>query len=300
MRFRTMLLSFLVAAQAFNLPLVTQAATLNYTPVPGHESGLMQGEAPISKVGKLKLDQGIARINGNKVDIIEGSGDGGQTLLSGVLISPNLDAKGKQAKYEALAYFQDGSALKTIADPASNEQVELTDKSLVTGKIDSINNDSIVVQTENGSQIVKLDQVAEIRSPKLYKTTLIAQADSTIEPGTPFVAQAIQTNSVPVVKPDVIIHEKVAAPPTVVATPPRRSILGPLLATLLGAAAIATAIAVPLGVCLGGGGNDNRIGDLLTYQAFLNLQRNQNIATFLPFATPFGRPFVSPFFGPIL
>jgi lipopolysaccharide export system protein LptA len=301
MRLKTLLSNLLAAAMAFNLPLATQAATVSYSPVPGCESGLMQGEAPISKVGKLKLEQGVARLNGSKVEIVEKNASGEESLLSGVLISPALDTHGKQAKYEALAYFQDGSALNQIADPSAKEQVELTDNSLVTGKIDSIGSDAIVVDTANGQQTVKLDQVAEIRSPKLFKTTLIAQADSTIEPGVPFIAQAVQTQTAPL-KPDIIIHEKVTpaqavAAPTVVQTAaaPRPQWWKAVLATVVGGCLLATAIAVPLGVCLGGGG-DHRFEQIANYNAVVNFQRNQNIfASQFPFATPVNPFLFNPF-----
>lgn len=254
MRPSTFLLSILIGMQGMDIPLLAQAATLNYKPVAGYESGLLQGEAPISQVGKLKLDQGIARINGSKVDIVnESAGAEKKVLLSGILISPTLDTNGKRAKYQALAYFQDGEALQSIADPQVNEQIELTDSSLVTGKIEKIDADSIVVGTENGSRTVSLDQVAEIRSPKLYKTTLVALADSTIEPGTPFVAQAVQSEACPTA-PDVIIHEKIV-PRITTAVVPRPFNWGRILLPILaGSGVIATAIAVPLALTGGGGG----------------------------------------------
>jgi hypothetical protein len=183
--------STLIAAfslQASMLPQCVFADTINYTPVAGHTSGLIDGQAPVGQIADLKLAGAKATFAGNAFAITTaGSND---PALYGVMLNPDLNASGKRAKFNATAFLQGGQQLSQIKGTDGRDTILMKDNSQVDGTIQTIDSSKVVMDTTGGTRQIDIKSIAEINSPRMAQLAVVAQAPTTIEPGQPFTADA--------------------------------------------------------------------------------------------------------------
>ncbi|HEY9791347.1 MAG TPA: hypothetical protein V6D22_13170 [Candidatus Obscuribacterales bacterium] len=177
-----------LSVQASMLPQCVWADTISYTPVAGHTSGLLDGQAPVGRIADLRLDGAKASFAGNSFAIrTAGSSD---PALYGVMLNPDLNTSGKRAKFYATAFLQGGDKLSQIRGADGRDTVHMKDNSQVAGTIKTIDSSKLVMDTTDGTKQIDIKSIAEIDSPRMVPMSVVAQAPSTIEPGQCFTADA--------------------------------------------------------------------------------------------------------------
>lgn len=180
----------LAAMAALQYTALTQSvfAGVTYTPVPGHDTGTINGQLPVTHMDKLGVSQGTVSFQGNNFQIVS---DGGSTpQLFGVLMNGQMDTTGKHAKYNAVAFLQGGNALNKMVRSSGDDTVTLKDQQEVTGTIKDIDAQKVTIATAGGTRELDVKTIADIDSPRMANLTLLADASSTVEPGQSFSADS--------------------------------------------------------------------------------------------------------------
>ncbi len=209
---------------------------ISYEPVPGHASGELKGDIPLSQIGDTKLTQGLVNFDGNNVVITANStGSSPPMTLTGQVISPELSVHDKNVKYSSGVYFSRPqiASLPNTPEPKTVEKLKLKDGTTVEGSIRKISNQAVTIVTSQGQTMVPLDTVTKIESPKMFRLKVVGSSTTVVEPGTPFQLTA----------------KKIELEPAATEDRNKRREAAVIIAGLL----TATAIAVP--VSLSGGGS---------------------------------------------
>jgi hypothetical protein len=161
----------------------------SYMPVAGRATGSLSGDSPLGQLGEHKLTSGLVNFAGDKITINSRTADPNRPMvLSGLVLSPELSVHGKNIKYSSAVYFErpNLAANSDAPIPATIETLYLKDGSDVSGTIQKISRQSVVILTKAGTRKISLSMVLRVESPRMFEAIVEGQANETIEQGAPF------------------------------------------------------------------------------------------------------------------
>jgi len=173
---------------------VVMAATINFSPTGSGGEGTFIGEVNVSRIGKMKLSNGVVAVNGNVVDVLVSGADLTQkkTVLSGVVYKSKVEGSGSNVKLQGQCFFTSGSGLVEIDDPNAEELIDLVDGGVVSGHITALNHEECEVETKSGKRRLAMAMVSKIRSPRAWAFTIPIALGAAVATGTAFSGSANQ------------------------------------------------------------------------------------------------------------
>jgi hypothetical protein len=165
-------ISFVMLFNILHFGFPAFAATVQFTPSGGGNSGTLNAEIPVTNVGKLKITNGTAVIRGNTIDVV-GMLPGQttkQSLLSGVVVKTELTSTGKAAQVKGIAYFRQGAAIEALDALSQNAEdiIDTIDGGTYYGHIVSINRDEVEFEDRNHNRRrFGMGEIKAIRGPRV-------------------------------------------------------------------------------------------------------------------------------------
>jgi hypothetical protein len=230
-----LVLSVVLFAQLNLLALPACADAVSFTPGGQTTSGELQGKVP-AKVGALLAADAMIILNGRdfKIDSKTSSTSAATTdLLAGILLNPKIEGSPDSKNITGYAFFTGGAKYERLLKTHCHESVSLYNGTELTGKISSINSDSLTIDTASGPQKVAIADISAIHSARAYKFSMPVSPSA--DPAKPIAADV----------------PKLVFTPTCVTISggvTKSSTVKKVLIVMAAAGIVATAIAVPIAV----------------------------------------------------
>jgi len=158
-----LLLAFLFAVQYVTLPsaLATQVS-LNIG-----QSGGMQGQVPVHKIGNLLFGEGIAILNGSEISVVakaQTTSNPLEAALKGQIVKAETVSSGGDTFVKGISYFNGGPSLPKLEPNCHKESVDLTDGSKVSGPISDVTSQAVSIAGKS----IPMGSVSAIHSPHAF------------------------------------------------------------------------------------------------------------------------------------
>lgn len=274
------LLAFLTFLLALNLsfcPLVL-AGTLNMQGSGTHLNSL-SGDAPVHRIGKIKLQNGVAVLKDNRIDVLFDALDltektatsDEKKSLTGTCFGISKSVRGGRTCVTGFTYMDGGTSFAQIDQPGVPESVSLNDGTICHGKITSVTNDHLTVHTDDGDKQIDTTSIKAVNSPRVFAMSIPYAKDgqSSEATFTPTCGTAIITASASThVEKQTKIEKQTNSDNHL----DRKK---KIIVVLIVACLIATAIAVPIAVAAGGhhGGHSNAFANQVAYRNLFARER---------------------------
>ncbi|MBZ0184637.1 MAG: hypothetical protein K8F91_00195 [Candidatus Obscuribacterales bacterium] len=155
------------------------SAPLKLVPARGDEPSRLSGKLKTSHLGMLKVPQGLVKLSDNDIEVgaVPDWLFDRHTVLKGKLLTFSID-NSKQATYvTGLVYFAGGEWLNSLDNFKRKDNLKLTDNSVLTGKIRSVNETSVDFTEDSGkTRRIENSLMDSIESPRAFYFRIPASA----------------------------------------------------------------------------------------------------------------------------
>lgn len=263
------LLSGLILFNLFFCPLV-QASNLSVQ-TSGSKIDSLSGDAPVRRIGKLRLPDGVVVLKDNRIDILfdsldltekTGVGEKKKTLTGTCFALTKTVSHGRPC-VTGFTYLDGGTSFAEIDQPGVVETVSLTDGSSCHGQITSVTSEKITLTTPDGERQIDTASVKDVSSPRVFAVSIPYAED-----GQSFEAKFTRTSDSSMTSGAVSTTVAKQKPS---ANPSDSNRKKKIIVTVIVACLIATAIALPIALACGGNNGNNNNNSFANQVAFRNL-----------------------------
>ncbi len=171
------LLAFLTILLSINLmicPLVL-AGNLNVQ-ASGNRVNSLTGDAPVRRIGKIKLPAGVAVVKDNHIDVLFDDVDLTEKTaiaekkksLTGTCFGMITGVRHGHPCVTGFTYMDGGSSFAQIDQPGAADSVSLTDGTIRHGKITSVTSEQVTVTTADGERQLDIISIKDVVSPRVF------------------------------------------------------------------------------------------------------------------------------------
>ncbi len=182
----TLVLSLAHSVQVFANP-------ISFAPTGDNSAGKIKCEVPVTAIGKTLLKSGTAIISDRVVTIKAASefNETPRTILVGSVIRTEANITSEPPSVTGLALFLMGDMIGQIDDGTSGDTVFLKqNEKHVEGRIIGVQDESISFQTISGQQMIPLNSILHIRSPRVFVFKISLKAKQGLQKDTAFQAES--------------------------------------------------------------------------------------------------------------
>lgn len=225
----------------------------------GSKVSTVSGDAPVRRVGKIKLPDGVAVLSENRIDILFDSVDLTQKTgtsekkrsLSGTCFGMTTGVSKGRPCVTGYAYIDGGTSFSEIDQPGVTDSISLTDGTACHGQITSVTSDHVTVTTSGGEKQIDITKIKDVSSPRVFTVSFPYAED-----GRSFEAKFTSTDDtkVGVSSPDDVKKQSL--------TQNHSNRKKKIVFAIVVACLVATAIAVPIAVSAGGRHHNNSNNEL--------------------------------------
>lgn len=170
-----------------------RANPISFAPTGDNSAGKIKCEVPVTAIGKTLLKSGSAAISDRVVTIKAASdfNETPRTVLVGSVIRTEANITSEPPSVTGLALFLMGDMIGQIDDGTSGDTVFLKlNEKHVEGRIIGVQDESISFQTTAGQQMIPLNSILHIRSPRVFVFKISLKTKQGLQKDTAFQAES--------------------------------------------------------------------------------------------------------------
>ncbi len=252
------LLSGVLLFNLFFCPLV-QASSLSVQ-TSGNKIDSLSGDAPVRRIGKLRLPDGVAVLKDNRIDILFDSLDlteksgvsEKKKTLTGLCFALTKTVSHGRPCVTGFTYLDGGTSFAEIDQPGVAETISLNDGSSCHGQITSVTSEKITLTTKDGERQIDTSSVKDVSSPRVFAVSIPYAED-----GQSFEAKFTRTSDSSMTSGAVSTTVAKQKPTNNFNNPSDSNRKKKIIVTVIVACLIATAIAVPIALACSGNHHNN-------------------------------------------
>lgn len=159
------------------------ASPVKFTPASNGQDTELNGNVDLNNLGSITMPRGRVSFNGKNVTVTiipEWMFDR-MEIFTGQVIQSEARVKGNQGIVYGSIFFNGGDWLNKL-DTTRQKDLIFCDKEVVSGKIDSVNKDSILITEDSGkSRTVAINNIKDIRSCYVFSFAIPVSALSALD-----------------------------------------------------------------------------------------------------------------------
>ncbi len=166
---------FILLSLNFMMILPSFAETVNFTPPNSNNPASVVANLPISQIGCLKLNQGMAHLDNYLISIgaVPDWLFDEHKVLSGFILNSHMIISGNEAFISGTAYFYKGEWLSYLTNTTNLDLITLTNQGLIRGRIVAFNPPKMDIQLDNGQiKTYASDEIKSISSVKCFSFSI--------------------------------------------------------------------------------------------------------------------------------